>query len=100
MFGTNFDATVANNAQVELGDSGGAAFHYDPTAQHWVLQGIIGGLAYQDANYAVTGDLSAMLDVADDATQINAVVAAPEPSSLLLLSAGGLLVLRRRRKSC
>jgi hypothetical protein len=99
MFATTFNPFIADSAQVETGDSGGAAFYYDAASSQWLLRGLIWGRSQMQANYATSGDQSLMIDLANYTTQIDAAAGIPEPGSLLLLAVGGCtLALGRRRR--
>ena len=96
---------TAHEAQVATGDSGGGVFYYNPTPPlsapaRWELAGMIDALGSYvfPLPASVYGDESYIADLATYKSQINAVVATPEPGVMALLSVG-LLALGRRRRS-
>ena len=120
---SNGSTTQTNNSQLVSGDSGGGDFIYNSTLGEWQLAGIneaIGTGAsigkYEghwyiadDAADLPSGstdvqnnvDFSAMVQIDEYASQIDAIVDAPEPPVWALLL-GGVFVSRRllRRQRC
>ncbi len=100
---TQFDVNgTANEFQVTLGDSGGAAFSYENN--HWALSGInIANTIFTNQNSsgqkAIFGNASIIADLSTYHSQISSLV--PEPSTFMLVAAGGIAYLvtaaRRRR---
>ena len=82
-------SSVTNNYLLSLGDSGGGDFIYNSSTSKWELAGI---------NEAVDGsNNSYMVQLSSYRTQINAIIATPEPSVATLLGLGVLGLWGRRR---
>lgn len=79
---------VNNNFTLVGGDSGGAAFSFNPVTQNWELTGL---------NEAVDGNNNSyFIQLSSYAPQINGIISTPEPSSLIFLLLGiGVLFLKR-----
>jgi hypothetical protein len=101
---TTFSATGSSNStQAATGDSGGGVFVQN--AGVWYLAGTmnaIGTYSGQTANTAAAGNITAIADLASYSTQINNLLAIPEPQTLFLAAIAVLLLLglaqRKRTK--
>jgi hypothetical protein len=82
-------SSVTNDYYLNVGDSGGGDFIYNSSLGEWQLAGI--NEAHDDANDAFMVDLSAYQ------SQINEIIATPEPSSVVFLGFGALALLGRFR---
>ena len=79
---THGSSSVTNNAQLVLYDSGGGDFVYNSATSNWTLAGI------NEANNPISSNPgfydSYMVQLSSYATQIDAVIAVPEPSVFAL----------------
>jgi hypothetical protein len=84
---TNID----NDAVLIGGDSGGGDFIYNSRKNEWQLAGINEGVDSSDNSY--------MVQLGTYATQINPIIAVPEPGAYWLTPLGALLILAWRRRA-
>jgi len=90
----------STSAIVQGGDSGGGVFVYNTTTHTWELAGILEAIesySNQTVN-VVNGDETAMIDLSQYSSEIDAIMA-PEPGVTALLGLGavvGAFALRRR----
>ncbi|MEI9895149.1 MAG: trypsin-like serine protease [Chthoniobacter sp.] len=82
--------SATNNYLLFLGDSGGGDFIYNSAAAQWQLAGINEAVDPNNNN-------SYMVELSNYAPQINAIVAAPEPTSGVFLGCGLLALLGNLR---
>lgn len=89
----------SNSAQATLGDSGGGVFV--KVGSTWVLAGTmnaIGGYTGQTASTSANGNVTYIADMAVYASQINAIIAVPEPAPLGFLTLALIVLAWKKRR--
>ena len=90
---TTGTSSVTNNAFLVGGDSGGGDFVFNSTSQTWMLSGVNEAIDFSNNSFFV--------QLNTYATQINAIIAVPEPASAGFFGLGvlGLLCKLRRHSA-
>jgi hypothetical protein len=94
---THGSSSVTNNAQLVLYDSGGGDFVYNSATSNWTLAGINEAANPSSSNPGFYD--SYMVQLSSYATQIDAIIAVPEPSvsALAVFALFSMLIIRHFR---